>query len=130
MLPWIALVVVLSASAYGLQSAVLAIAPTASAASAIPATSNPALDGATLLDDALVEEQGLPSDATSPSSRPVVVMITARDSTAGDHMQVQCVTASTRIGSDTRLVDVMDLRDVASGACGTGGGSGGGHAAQ
>jgi hypothetical protein len=101
---WLALVVAVLTSAYGLHGAAAAIAPAVSTA---PDRERAAMHAAV--------------DAASVSSRRMVVLITGRDPTTGDRMQVRCITDSDRVASDALLVDLNELGEVAARVCVLGG---------
>jgi hypothetical protein len=57
--PWIALLVVVSSMAYGLNMFATAIAPSSSAASERQAMIHPVLEDGTLVDDAVLEQRAV-----------------------------------------------------------------------
>ncbi len=108
-LPWICLLVVVSATAYGLQRA---------AASMVPSATADQLDGSyqSLGGHEIREQRGAFPQAGSTSSTGVVV-ITGQNARTGDRIQVECMTASDRIASNPLLVELKDLDEVAAQVC-------------
>jgi hypothetical protein len=110
LLPWIGLLIVLFASAGAVHATASAIGPNIAASSA----TNAARSGGS---DTLIGLVGAQRAASFASSPHMVVTIIGRDETTGDRTQVQCTTDSARVASDALLVDLADLRNVASAVC-------------
>jgi hypothetical protein len=108
-LPWIFLLVVVSATAYGIQRA---------ATSMVPSVTADQLDESylSLRGHEIRQQRGASPQAGSTSSTGVVV-ITGQNARTGDRIQVECMTASDRIASKTLLVELKDLDEVAAQAC-------------
>jgi hypothetical protein len=108
-LPWICLLLVASACAYGVQL---------TAAVMVPSTPADRRDWShqALLGHNVTEQRALLLHAAlAPSSR--MVLITGYEATTGDQMQVECATDGYRVASDALLVDLNDFRDVAAAVC-------------
>jgi hypothetical protein len=113
MLPWITLLAILWACAYGLEVAAVATVPPATGAAANVATSISAVDRVTLLDDAELERQNLPLESPTSSRRRLSVSgpgtmrtleIVYRDR-HGSEFAVQCVTTRDRITTDSLFTE-------------------------
>jgi hypothetical protein len=113
-LPWIGLLIVLFASASAMHAAAAAIGPNMATSSATTADAADRSGGS----DTLVGLVSTRQAASFSSSPQMVVTIIGRDEMTGDRMQVQCMTDGARVASDALLVDLADLRNVASAVCG------------
>jgi hypothetical protein len=106
-LPWMCLLVVVSTTAYG---------PRLAAESTVPPRAADQLDRSS--HDAWEQRGVLLQAASSSSSR--MVLITGRDATTGDRMQLECRTTTDRYAEDALLVELKDLLHVAAQLCNAG----------